>query len=203
MCADDGLGIIRASRKSGTERFTFKGQELGFGLLEFWQWNSSDLVSNALRGQIAEFIVASALGVSGGVRGIWDSYDLDFGPLKIEVKSAAYIQSWSQKRHSDIRFVISPTKAWSAETNESEKDSRRQADLYIFCLLKHKDKETIDPLNLDQWDFYIVPTKALNRCFPLQKSISLQSLLKCKPIKSGFSGLRNAVEDFSKASGLA
>jgi len=64
----------------------------------------SDLVSNATRGRLAEFIVAQALNVdTSGVRDEWAAYDLlTSSGIKVEVKSAAYLQSWAQRRHSNI-----------------------------------------------------------------------------------------------------
>jgi hypothetical protein len=49
--------------KTGNEPLTANGQKLDKSLLDFWRWNSSDLLSNATCGRLAEFIVASALGV--------------------------------------------------------------------------------------------------------------------------------------------
>ena len=40
---------------------------------------------------------------------------------------------------------------------------KRVAHVYVFCLLKHKCQETIDPLNVEQWEFYVVPTSKLDR----------------------------------------
>jgi hypothetical protein len=31
--------------------------------------------------------------------------------------------------------------------------------LYVFCLLAHKDKSTLDPLNMDQWQFFVLATE--------------------------------------------
>jgi len=43
---------------------------------------------------LAEYLVATVLGLNQGVRNEWDAYDLETeAGLKIEVKSAAYIQS--------------------------------------------------------------------------------------------------------------
>jgi hypothetical protein len=50
--------------KTGNEPLTVNGQKLDKSLLDFWRWNSSDLLSNATRGRLAEFIVASASGVA-------------------------------------------------------------------------------------------------------------------------------------------
>lgn len=44
-------------------------------------------------------------------------------------------------------FGIQPTFAWDAETNVYDTEMRRQSDIYVFCVLKHTDQETIDPLD--------------------------------------------------------
>jgi hypothetical protein len=55
--------------------------------------------------------------------------------VTIEVKSAAYLQTWAQKTLSVISFDIAPTWFWEATTNELATEARRQADLYGFALL--------------------------------------------------------------------
>jgi hypothetical protein len=54
----------------------------------------------------------------------------------------------------------------------------RQADVYVFALLHHTDKSTIDPLNVGQERFYVLPTSVLNARMRSQHSITLQSLEK-------------------------
>lgn len=49
---------------------------------DFWAWAYSDLLDNTLRGALAEYIVATALGVNEGVRVNWDPYDLAYRGLK-------------------------------------------------------------------------------------------------------------------------
>lgn len=172
------LPRIHATRRSGKEPLHSQGRHLGLSLLDFWQWSASDLLSNATRGRLAEFIVASALGIAqDGVRDEWGAYDLTTADgISVEVKSAAYLQSWNQRRFSSIIFNVPKTKAWSADTNLQEKEARRQAQVYVFALLAHKDKPTIDPLDVTQWIFYVLPTSILNNRTRSQKSITLPSL---------------------------
>src|SRR5215208_5272042 len=94
------------TRKSGRERFRDGANELDFDLLSFWQWSASNLLSNATRGVVAEYIVARALDASPeGVRDEWAAYDLRTKEdVKVEVKSAAFLQSWYQGRLSRISF---------------------------------------------------------------------------------------------------
>lgn len=194
MAAD--LGRLIASRKTGEERFHLDGTDLHFTLLDFWQWSASDLLSNATRGRLAEFIVAKALGIdTAGVRNEWDAYDLRTdGGIRIEVKSAAYIQSWFQNRLSSISFLTRPTRAWDADTNRQSLDAKRQADVYVFALLAHRDKSTANPLNVDQWRFYVVSTPVLNARTRSQHSITLNSLETLAGGSVVFSELKDAVE---------
>ena len=171
------FGKLELSRKTGNEEFHSSGQSLGFKTLDFWRWATSDLVSNATRGRLAEFIVGEALGLATGVRNEWDAFDLQtLSGLKIEVKSAAYLQSWNQKELSKISFRVQKTLAWDADTNLQDKEYKRQADVYIFALLAHQEKPTLDPLNVDQWCFYVLETKVLNERQRSQHSITLKSL---------------------------
>lgn len=178
--------------------FTCGRQPAGFVLVDFWKWAFSDLRSNALRGVLAEFIVAKALGEECNDNRLeWDACDLLHNGINIEVKSAAYIQSWNQKKESKIVFGIQKTKAWHAADNTYSDELKRQADIYVFCHLKDRNRETLDPLNLDQWDFYVLRTETLNERCVDQKTISLSSLRQLEPEKADLAGLRAAIEGVS------
>ena len=188
------LDAITPLARSGDERFSLHGADIAWVLRDFWSWYASDLVGNALRGCLAEFIVAKALGCAKGARTEWDACDIRTGDgLKIEVKSAAYIQSWKQFRPSKISFGIAPTQGWDAETNEYSRTATRQADLYVFCLLKHQEQASVNPLELAQWDFLVVPTRVLDQAAPNQKRITLSSLIRLDHRRTDFNGLSDAV----------
>ena len=70
----DGLPRLAVARAIGTEPFTENGRLLGFDLLSFWQWSSSDLVVNVVRGLLAEYIVAQALDIADSVRDPWQRW---------------------------------------------------------------------------------------------------------------------------------
>lgn len=185
---------ISVERKTGQERFHDGATPLPFDLLSFWQWSASDLLSNALRGRLAEFIVAQALGLPQGVRTEWDPYDLRTPEgLRIEVKSAAYFQSWGQRAPSKICFSIAPTRCWDPQTNQLAAETRRQADVYVFCLLKHEDKATVNPMDLSQWEFFVVPTARLDQERCGQKQIALSRLRDLKVTSCAFAELRDRV----------
>lgn len=176
----ENLGRLKVARKTGAERFQDEGEDLGTDLLDFWQWSMSDLVSNVTRGRLAEYVVARALNINtSGVRDEWAAYDLEtHSGVKVEVKSASFNQSWHQAKFSAITFTIPATRAWDPRTNTQSPEARRQADIYIFALLHHTDKPTIDPLNVRQWRFYVLPTFELNARTRSQHSITLKSLEK-------------------------
>ncbi|MGG2085467.1 hypothetical protein ABFY59_00295 [Priestia aryabhattai] len=145
---------------------------------DFWSWGFSDVLMNSLRGIFSEFLVGSALEVLEKPRIEWDTYDLVYKDKKIEVKSAAYIQSWHRGKYSKISFDIGAKKFYDYDKNSYSVDALRHADIYIFCLLKEKDFNQVNVLNTEHWSFYIVPTQTLNNIHPCQKSISLSTLEK-------------------------
>ncbi|MEX2603639.1 MAG: hypothetical protein WD361_05530 [Gracilimonas sp.] len=188
------LKKIKASPKTGNEYLTENGVNTKYNLLDFWRWSVSDILSNATRGRFAEFIVGTAVGLNPeNLRDEWDAYDLTTeNGIKIEVKSAAYIQSWNQKSFSNISFSIKPARYWDAETNMHNNEPKRHADIYVFCHLKHKDQNTIDPLKMEQWNFYVLPTYRLDNYERSQSSITINSLKKLtKPIK--YRDLKNGI----------
>ena len=185
---------LEVHRRTGSEPFTGEGAPAGATLLGFWQWAMSDLTNNATRGLVAEYLVACAVGVEGGVRSGWDAYDvLTPSGIRVEVKSSSRWQTWGQKSPSLLQFGIRPTREWSAETNEMAAEARRQADVYVFAVLECADKACLDPLELGQWRFYVLPTSVLNEAFPIQKMVSLKALERVGAVGVGFGRLAEAV----------
>lgn len=55
------LDAIKTTNKTGKEPFIFNGEELKLNVETFWQWSSSELLENRLRGTLADFIVGSTI----------------------------------------------------------------------------------------------------------------------------------------------
>ena len=160
---------------------------------DFWQWAYSDVLSNRNRSIFAEFMVGVALGVVDKPRVEWDAVDLRYKGLKVEVKSAAYVQSWPQKKPSIIRFDIDKAIFWDSATGESSGQPTRCADIYVFCLHTEKDKSRANVLDVATWEFYVVLTEMLNRKLADAKSISLAALNRlAAPCK--FGSLKDGVD---------
>ena len=160
----------------------------------FWSWAYSDLLGNTVRGALAEYIVACAMGIQNKGRIAWDKYDLlSAEKISIEVKTSGYLQSWEQKDLSKLIFGIQPTLAWDSKTNEYDVLKKRQADIYVFCVHKHIDQATVNPLDLKQWDFYLLPTRILDEKVGSQKSITLSSLLNTGATPCKYADLHRSI----------
>ena len=160
---------------------------------DFWKWAFSDFMSNALRGVLAEYIVATAVGCVSP-RTEWDAYDLvTEDDLKIEVKSSAYLQAWEQKKHSAIRFDIAPKKSWDAKTNTASAEAVRSAGIYVFCVFSETNRSIAAPLNLDQWFFLVCSTRLINERLGAQKSVGIETLEQLGLERLPFEQLAGAV----------
>jgi hypothetical protein len=160
---------------------------------EFLAWAYDDLLTNTTRGVLAEFIVAKALGIRDMKRIEWDKYDLRVDGIGVEVKSAAYVQTWEQTVPSVISFDISPATGWDAGTNTYAASAERSADVYVFCLLTGTNREHVDPLDVAQWTFYVLPTSVLNREVPVQRRIRLEPLIDLGPYKCTYDELNGVI----------
>lgn len=111
------------------------------------------------------------------------------------MKSAAYWQSWPQQRPLKIVFRIPRTWGWNAEDDSQCETPTRAADLYVFAVLSHLDKATIDPLDVSQWDFDGLPTAVLERNCAEQQTVALGALLRYAPNQVKYDGRRGAVAE--------
>jgi hypothetical protein len=163
----------------GDNPFIIKDAPSKYTLLDFWSWAFSDVLTNTTRGMIAEFIIATALEIDiKKPRDGWAIFDLTYKNHGVEVKSASYHQRWYQQRLSTISFNVPKRKGWDANTNKLDPISRRQADIYVLSLLAEKHRENVNPLNIDQWEFWVVDTSFFDNRSRSQHAITLNSLLK-------------------------
>lgn len=65
--------------------------------------------------------------------------------------------------------------------------------VYVFALLAHTNKATVNPLDLHQWVFYVLPTAVLDGRTRSQHSITLRTL-ETLTAAIGFAELRQAVD---------
>ena len=171
----------------------------GLTIGNFWAWAYSDILDNRNRSIFAEYLVAVALDVADHPRIEWNAYDLIYRSYKIEVKASAFLQSWQQASLSQIKFDVAEKQGWDAATNTYADEPRRGSDCYVFCVYAETDPTAVNVLNVQKWDFYVIPTARLNAKLGNQKSISLAPLASlCEAVD--FAILRPSVDN---ALGLA
>lgn len=182
---------------TGNEHFLFNGVPINRLLLDFWAWQASDLLSNTLRGALAEYIVATALDIdtSDSRKGFYE-YDLLYGKTRIEVKSSAYLQSWERDGYSRISFNIYQSHPASA-VNWEDFDADRRSDIYVFCLFTEKDRDKANPMLLEQWTFYVVKTSDINQILGSQKTASLSTLEMLPHIVCTYDDIRSAIDQLA------
>lgn len=180
-------------RLSGKEVFTFQNEKTGLSILEYWQWLYSDIYD--LQDTLAEYIVAKALGKDEPDNtGTWTLYDISYREKRVEVKETSYYHSWQtdEEPKSKVRsFGI--TKAYS-EYQDNTSELERQNDVYVFCLNTGETKNDSNPLQLEHWEFYVVPTSIINEKCGEQKTISLSRVRKLTN-KVDYSKLKNKVDE--------
>lgn len=178
---------------TGAERFT----GCDAAVADFWAFAMSDLRMNNVRGYLAEFLVSRAVGATG-TRVEWDSYDvLSPDGIRIEVKSSAHLQVWDQRRLSRIVFSGLKGRTWTPQGGESP-EATFNADVYVFCVQGAKSHEQYDPLDVRQWQFYIVTRNALVRLG--YRSLSLAALLTVTDGPVEYADLARAIKEASAAS---
>ena len=167
----------------GSEPFTFNGQPTGFSVIDFWRFQFSNIWD--MQDQIAEFIVARALDqIEPYNKNGWTLWDINYKGQRIEVKETAYYHSWRKDGKVSAQRTFSIAKAYS-RYKDNTSEFKRQNDIYVFCLNTGETKETSNPLDLDNWRFWIVPTETINRVCGDNKTISLSRLQSLSGLKKG------------------
>ena len=175
--------------------FVNGNESLGITMLDFWKYQYSNIYD--MQEYIAEFIVGKALGIDEPMnRDGWTLWDIDYQGKRIEVKQTSYYHSWQEKiangKISQQRtFSITPA---FTRYKDSTTSYERQNDIYVFCLNIGTNEEESYPLDMANWEFYVVPTSVVNEnCTPSQKSISLGKVRKLAPLTK-YEELKNVID---------
>ena len=187
------------NRYDGSEKIIIKDNDTILSIKDFWSWAYSDLYNTVNRGKFGEFIVASATGAenANNLTDInFNAFDLLYkGKYRIEVKTSAMIKS---NRMPIPSFSIA--KASLADENGNYIDGapkQRNSDIYVFCVFKADDEEQ-DPLDLDNWEFYVVATKTIDEMLGDQKTVRFTRLLELPVIKCKYYGIQNTIDKLIK-----
>lgn len=124
---------------------------------DFWRFALPNLQVNTARGWFAEFLVAKAVGIERPVRIEWDDYDVVWEGIRIEVKASGRMQTWVQKKPSQLRFSGLSSRSWTAQSVDYAAERSYNADLYVFAVQTSDTHENYDPLDVNQWRFAVLP----------------------------------------------
>lgn len=170
---------------------------------DFWAWAMSRLMADGPRGDLAEFIVNTALGSDMTVpkRG-WGEYDIQYRGMGVEVKCSSLLQEWERSTPSKpiwgcaktLPCDIEPRDGVYVYVGRKDEPPRRRSDVYVFCLFAELDRDKADPADFSQWQFYIVATKILDEKLGDQRSISMQGLERIGAIQCSYSELKVTID---------
>ena len=182
---------------SGTEEFTLKGENAGFNVLDLWRFQFSNLPD--MEGRVGEFIVAMALKKEKPDNNNgWTYWDIDYRGKRIEVKTTSYYKPYrGDNNYSEVR-TFGIQKAYPNEDGSAQiysnvnktKEKVRNNDIYVFVLNNGKTKKDSDPLKLENWEFYVIPTVFIDEEFGDNKTISLS---KVKKLSKKITGSENGL----------
>lgn len=188
--SDKSIGLL-----NGCEMFTSNGTPIGLSVIDFWKFQYSNLWD--MQEYIAEFLVAKALGLETpqNCNG-WTLWDILYKGYKIEIKSTAYYHSWRTDGKVSSRRTFGITKAFS-RYKDSTSEYKRQNDIYVFCLNLGNTKEESNPLHLENWQFYVIPTSLINEKCKDNKTISLGQVQKIIGSTCGvsYAELKNKIDN--------
>ena len=195
----------------GAEPFESGGSQLSATVKDFWAWSMSRLIADGPRGDLAEFIVNTALGMdmSEPKRG-WGECDIVYPYkdklIRIEVKCSTLLQAWDRDTPSKPTFSISKT--YPCDIREYEggyryvgrgpsPDLRRRSDIYVFCLFSEQNRQKAWPLDLGQWQFYVVPTASIDDKLGDQRRISMQGLERIGAVECDYGGIKQEIDSIA------
>ena len=181
---------------SGSEKITDENGNSVSTVKDFWSWAYSNLTSNTQRGTYAEYLVSIALGAKAETKTDWGPYDiLTPEGIKVEVKASGYMQTWKQAHFSKIVFGINQSHKYDYNANEYNYDAEmvRQADVYVFCVEKCQDVDSLNERDLSQWDFYVISARRIDESLGSHKTVTLSKLIKIGAQRVSFNNMKAAV----------
>ena len=144
-------------RLAGSEQFA----GVAATVQDFWRFALGDLRMNNARGYLAEFLVARALGVADPARIEWAEHDVRLDDITIEVKSSAYLQASEQRRLSRITFSGLKGTPYTPRGGYDPAGKQFNAHVYVFGVQTATTHDEYDPLDVTQWEWYVLPRHKL------------------------------------------
>jgi hypothetical protein len=191
--------VIWAHPRTGEESIGRTGKTL----LDFWRWAHSDLMVNAARGALAEYLVATAVGDGAAVRDGWATHNVTMPPgdghpaIRVEVRHGGYLQTWRQPAYTKIHFGRLRSWGWNRETGRVDIPPGFHADVYVFAVHTCREPEQLDILDLAQWDFRVLHRRTIEEYGT--KSLAWGTVQRLAPKAVAWEGLKAAVREAYEA----
>ena len=186
------------------ENFTYNGESIGCNLIDFWKFRYPNIFD--MQDELSEFIVARALGTNEASNiDYWTLWDIDYAGYRIEIKETSYYHSFNKEGEisksrnfgitkSNSRYLVN---AEGKTTDDYINVFERHNDLYVFCLNTGYSKEESFPLNLNNWEFYVLQTYFINQKCKNNKTISLNRVRKFTDAVN-YGNLKNKIDSVIK-----
>jgi hypothetical protein len=71
------------------------------------------------------------------------------------------LQSWAQKRHSELVFGRLSAREFDRARNEYSTDARVRADVFVFAVQTQREPAAYDVLDLSQWEFWVADARTV------------------------------------------
>jgi len=153
----------------------FEGIE-GVTLADFWTWAFSDLAGDRTLDTLSEFVVGLALENLERARSSC-APPITYLGKRIEIRAARWNGSLDEWSLNNIRFDISPE--FAREKKGRDMGSwRRQAECYVFCLFAHIGSNQGGPLNVENWEFYVVERESLDEHLGPKRRVKLLEICR-------------------------
>ena len=170
---------------SGDEQFIMDGKPAGFTVKDYWRFQFSNIWDN--QEEVAEYIVAKALGIEfPHNKNGWTLWDITYKGKRIEIKKTGYYHSWRTDGKVSLLRTFGIGMAYTRYADPTS-EFKRQNDIYIFCLNTGTTQDESNPLNLDNWRFWVVPTETINCFCGDNKKISLGRVKSITKLPNGIS----------------
>jgi hypothetical protein len=107
--------------------------------------------------------------------------------FKVEVKSAAYLQTWKQSRCSTISFGGCANQIIQRHNRQEERSLSAARILYVFCLLAQR--QINGSLEHGSMAVLCAGNRRMDAALGAQESLSLSRLMKLGPIQCTYGGI--------------
>lgn len=142
----------------------FRAGPSGFTLGDFWSWAFSDLLDHDVRAAFAQFVVCLGLDRTALPRVSWTGGDLPYRGRSLRVVHLGHVAAWD---------VDAPATVWQGAEGERDPHWSRQrdavvelggegaADCWIVSHDPRRDPRALDPLDVAEWEFFVLPHHAV------------------------------------------